>query len=350
METMRILVVTTQIPYIYGGAEYLSHNLCAHLKKHGHNVEEVKIPFKWYPPSKILDQILSIRLMDLTESCGKTVDLVIGLKFPAFFVKHSSKVSWILHQHRPAYDLWGTEYSDLLGKEGIAVRDAIISADNNFIPEAKRIFTISQTVSNRLKKFNDIYSEPLYHPPPNYEKLYSSDYENYIFYPSRLTPMKRQHVAIEAMRYIKSNIKLVIAGSADETAYENKLTGLIDKYNLHAKVELLGKISEEKKLQLYANALSVLFIPYDEDYGYVTLEAFYAKKAVITCNDSGSPLEFVRDKISGLVCEPDIPSIAEAIDNAVSNRDTFVKYGKEGHNSIKKLDLSWNKVVEVLVQ
>ena len=40
-------------------------------------------------------------------------------------------------------------------------------------------------------------------------------------------------------------------------------------------------------------ALGVIFPPLDEDYGYVTLEAMLAAKPVITCTDSGGPLEFV---------------------------------------------------------
>jgi glycosyltransferase involved in cell wall biosynthesis len=350
MEKVRILVVTAQTPFVYGGGEYHGYNLASNLKKQGHQVEEVKIPFKWYPPEKILDQILSVRLLDLTESCGKQIDLVIGLKFPAYFIKHTNKVLWILHQHRPAYDLWGTEFSDLSGNKGIAVREAIIKADNVYIPEARKIFTNSKNVSNRLKKFNNIDSEPLYHPPPNMEKLYSNSYENYIFYPSRLTAMKRQHIAIEAMRYVKGNIKLIIAGGADSESYEENLKELIAKYNLYNKVALLGMIPEEKKLELYANALAVLFIPYDEDYGYVTLEAFYSKKAVITCNDSGGPLEFVQDKYTGLICNPEPGSIAEAINNLAGNRDKALKYGKDGYASVKELNLSWDKVVETLIQ
>lgn len=348
MEKMRILVVNTQVPFIYGGAEFHAHNLVENLKRHGHKVEEVKIPFKWYPPEKILDHILAVRLIDLTESCGEPVDLIIGLKFPAYFVKHHNKKLWILHQYKQAYELWGTEFTDLSGEKGAVVREVIIKSDDTYIPEAKKIFTNSKNVSNRLKKFNNIDSKPLYHPPPNYEKLYSNDYYNYIFYPSRLSASKRQHIAVEAMRHVKSNVKLIIVGDPDSGRYEKSVKALISKYNLHHKVELWGMIPEEKKLEFYANALAVLFIPYDEDYGYVTLEAFYSKKAVITCSDSGGPLEFVRNKYTGLVRDPEPDSLAEAIDYLAGNRNKSIKYGKEGYDFIKNLDLSWDKVVEAL--
>ena len=49
---------------------------------------------------------------------------------------------------------------------------------------------------------------------------------------------------------------------------------------------------------------AIVFAPFDEDYGYVTLESFLAHKPVITTPDAGGPLEFVRDDDNGLICEP----------------------------------------------
>ncbi len=345
---MRILVVNTYVPFIYGGAESHAHNLVKNLKRYGHEAEECRIPFKWYPPERILDHILAVRLLDITESCGEDVHLVIGLKFPAYFVKHHNKVLWILHQYKQAYELWDTEFSELHGKTGSAVRETIIKADNTYIPEARKIFANSKTVSDRLKKFNNIDSKPLYHPPPNSENLYSDDYNNYIFYPSRLNEIKRQHLAIEAMRFVKGDIRLIVAGKADSSNYEKSLKDMIYRHNLQDKVKLMGGISEEEKLKLYANALAVLYIPYDEDYGYVTLEAFYSKKPVVTCNDSCGPLEFVKNRHTGLICESNPESLAEAINYLVDNKDRAKRYGKEAYDFIGMLDISWDNVIEAL--
>ena len=52
---------------------------------------------------------------------------------------------------------------------------------------------------------------------------------------------------------------------------------------------------------------------YDEDYGYITLEAFFAGKPVITHTDSGGPLEFVTHEHNGLVTEPNPVSLGNAI-------------------------------------
>ncbi len=164
---MRIIIATTQVPFVHGGAEAHAQNLKAALISHGHEAEIVAIPFKWYPPEKIVDAMLSCRLLDLTESSGNTIDRVIGLKFPAYLIPHPHKVMWILHQHRTAYELWDHEFSDLIHfPNGIQVRDAIRRADRKLIPQAKFIYTNSNTVSSRLKRFCNINSTPLYHPRP----------------------------------------------------------------------------------------------------------------------------------------------------------------------------------------
>jgi len=346
---MRILIVNTQVPFVHGGAEFLADNLLKSLKKHGHSVEQVKIPFKWYPPQKILDQILAVRLMDLTESCAEPIDLIIALKFPAYFVKHPNKVVWLLHQHRQAYELWNTEFSDLSAlKDGEALRESIMKADNSFLPEAKKIFTLSKNVSNRLKTFNKIESTPLYHPPPDFDQIVSGDYENYLFMPSRLEEMKRQYLAIKAMKFVKSSVKLIIAGQYDSLSYEKSLKDLVKANSLDSKVQFLGPISQKEKIKLYSNCLATIFIPYQEDYGYITLEAFYAKKAVITCSDSGCPLEFVKDKQTGLVSEPTPKSIAKAIDFLAGKKQRAMDMGSQAFDLVQQLELSWEKVVEAL--
>ena len=53
-----------------------------------------------------------------------------------------------------------------------------------------------------------------------------------------------------------------------------------------------------------ARCRAVCFPPVQEDYGFVTVEAFASRKAVVTCTDSGGPAELVVDGTNGFVCEP----------------------------------------------
>ncbi len=348
---MKILIVSTHVPFISGGGEIHENNLRKALIERDHEAEITKIGFKWYPPERIPEHILATRLLDFTETAGEKIDLVIGMKFPAYYVKHPNKVLWILHQHRPAYDLWGTPFQDIpTTPEGIRIREIIINCDNKLLPESKKIFTNSKNVANRLKKFNNIDSTPLYHPPDGVEKFRQGNYEDYIFFPSRLSNLKRQPLAIQAMRYTKTNVKLVLAGRPDSKYDLEKLENLIDEYKLKDKVSLLVNISDEKKIDLYSNCLGCAFIPYEEDYGYITLESFYSKKAVITTKDSGGPLEFVEDKKNGFIVNPDPKEIASCMDTLYENKQNSKKMGERGFKKIKSMDISWDNVVNSLTK
>ncbi len=347
---MRILIATTHVPFIRGGAEVHAEGLRDALQAAGHDVEIVAVPFKWYPPEKVLDHMLACRLLDLTEVAGTPVDLLIGLKFPAYLIPHPRKVLWILHQFRTAYDLWDHELGDLIYRsDGAEVRDAIRDADRRLIPEARRIFANSGNVAARLKYFCGIDAVPLYHPPPNAEKFFTKPAADYIFFPSRLCLPKRQALVLEALAHTKRPVRVKFAGAADQPAYKNELRSLAHKLRVQDRVEWLGLISEEEKRELYAFSLAVIYPPLDEDYGYVTLEAMLAEKPVITCTDSGGPLEFVRHLETGLIAEPQAQSIAGALDSIWENREAAKNWGEAGRSLYRTMNISWDGVVRKLL-
>ena len=347
---MRVVIVTAQVPFVRGGAEVLAEGLCDALCSGGHQAEIVAIPFKWYPPERILDQMLACRLLDVDESMGMAVDRVIGLKFPAYFIHHPNKVLWILHQHRTAYDLWDHPLCDLINyPNGIQVREAIRQADTQLIPEAKAVYTIAHNVSRRLKKYNGIDSTPLYHPPAHAEEFYCSKAEDYLFFPSRLGHLKRQILVVEALAHTRQSVRLRFVGAADLPSYAEEFKTTARRLGVYNRVEWLGPVTEENKLRLYAQALGVIFPPIDEDYGYITLEAMLASKPVITCTDSGGPLEFVHDKETGLIVEPTPESLADAMDILWENRGKAQSWGKAGRDYYDSLDISWPGVVERLL-
>lgn len=346
---MRIAIATVQVPFIRGGAEILVEMLKQELIKRGHEAEIVTIPFKWYDGEILLNHMLMGRMMDLSEVNGEKIDKVIALKFPAYYIKHDNKVIWLMHQHRQAYDLWETKYGDLHHfKQGQVIRDTIINSDNKYIKEAKNIFTIADNTSKRLKKFNGIDSSVLYHPPINHEKLYYDSIGDFVFYPSRIDEIKRQRVLVEAARYTKTNVKMYIAGGGSKKEIEY-LEELIAKYNLQDRVKLLGFISEEEKLKYYAECLGVYFGAYDEDYGYITLEAFFAKKPVIVHKDAGGPLEFVENEINGYIIDEDPRLVAEKIDEWMNNKELAEEMGKSGHKAVIEKNIDWDYVIKKLL-
>lgn len=342
---MKIAIVNNCVPFVRGGAEFLADSLRDRLIEHGHQAILVKIPFSWDPPEKILDHMLACRLLKLEH-----VDRVIALKFPAYYVEHHDKVFWLVHQFRQAYDLWDTPYNCFPPTpEGRSMREAIHNADNRYLRSAKSIFTISDIVTDRLKKYNNIDSSVLYPPLDNTSIFHSTDYGDYFFYPSRINFSKRQHLAIESMKFVRSGVKLVVAGSPDTKDDIDRIEELVRKYDIKDKVTIIREfITQERKAELFANALGCVFIPFNEDYGYVALEAYYSRKPVISCDDSGGTDIFVKDGLTGLVVPPEAKAIAEAMDKLYYNRKLAKEYGNNGYQNLVSLNISWEQVVKRL--
>jgi glycosyltransferase involved in cell wall biosynthesis len=347
MPIRNILICTTQVPFTRGGAESHAEGLQRALIAAGYDAEIAAVPFKWYPPVEIMRGALAWRMLDVTESNGKPVDLVIGMKFPAYTVAHPRKVLWVLHQYRSAYNLWGTEFDDLSTyPEGARVREWVRRCDERFIPEARKVFANSKTVAERMRRYNRIESEPLYHPPPRAALLGAGEQGDYIFYPSRLEPQKRQELLIEALAHTRTPVRAVLAGGAADLArYES----LVKKLRVGDRVEFRGFVSEEELVALYGGALGVCYLPFDEDYGYVTLEGMLSSKPVVVPRDGGGATEFVEHESEGLICEPDPRSLAECLDCLYADRASARRMGQRGRDKLLALNLSWQHVVERII-
>jgi glycosyltransferase involved in cell wall biosynthesis len=347
---VRIGVANVQVPFVQGGAEVHAGNLVKQLRARGFETELITVPFKWYPPERLLESIVIARMLDLSEANGVQIDRLIGLKFPIYLAPHPDKVLWILHQYRSAYDLWDhPEHGDLINlPHGQAVRAAVHHADNRFLPEAAAIYANSRNVADRLERYNGLVAKPLYHPPAGAEKFRCASVLDYFFFPSRFTPLKRQRLVIEAMIRCREPVRVVFAGAAEVFSYMAELQQRCLEAGLSDRVVFKGFTSDAEKLELYAECLGVIYPPVDEDYGYVTLEAMLSRKPVITTYDSGGPLEFVEHERTGLVCAPDAEELAARMDELWRNRSIASRMGDAGRSFYDALGISWDRVVEVL--
>ncbi len=348
---MKIAITTVQAPFIKGGAELHANNLKNAFLEAGYEADIITLPFMDNPASLIPDHIVAARLLEIENIWAGKVDLCVGLKFPAYCIPHTNKIIWALHQHRAAYDLFDTEYSHLKNNaEGLNIKQIITNADNIYLKEAKRIYANSLNVAKRMKKFNNIEAKPLYHPCPDMDKFYCGESENYILMPSRITITKRQLLAVKAMKYVKSNMKLYIVGRADNPYEKERLIKEIHKSHLEHKVKLFDYVDQKTKFELYANAKAILFIPLDEDYGYITLEAMASSKAVITAEDSGGPLEFVTNGETGYVVKPEAQAIADQIDCLAAENGLAKILGKRSKDKLENMNITWEHVVKELVK
>jgi glycosyltransferase involved in cell wall biosynthesis len=102
-------------------------------------------------------------------------------------------------------------------------------------------------------------------------------------------------------------------------------------------------------IDLYAGALGICYLPFDEDYGYVTLEAMLSGKPVVVAQDGGGATEFVESESEGLIVEPEPRAIADALDRLYADRELARLMGARGLEKIKALNLSWQNVVNKII-
>ena len=335
---MDICVCGAQVPFMYGGAEQLLENLVGALRAAGHRADLVRLPAAW-ERERVFDSAMAWRMLPIDA------DLVIATNFPSYFVRHPRKVVWLFHQHRVAYDLAGSELSDFdLDDGALEEQRLLVEWDTRALEEATVRYTLSAVVSDRLARYNGLTSTPLPHPPPHFDRLHPGQSDGSLFTALRLERNKRPELLIDAMAEASSDLTLHIAGTG---SLHDELAARIERHGLTGRVQLLGWTSDDEVVRRYEAARAVLYTPYDEDYGYVTLQAFAAGKPVVTASDAGAVLEWVTDGVNGLVADPTPKSLAAAIDRIATDDVLTQRLGKAARERVASL--SWEPVVEALL-
>jgi glycosyltransferase involved in cell wall biosynthesis len=341
---VRIAVCAPHVPFLHGGAEIFADRLVEELRRREHEAALVTIPYKWYPGTRVLSQALLWRLVDLTESDGRPIDLLIATKFPSYAVRHPNKVVWLLHQFRQAYELDLTELGQF-GEEPVdrATRRAVQRLDRATLGEARRVFATSRNVSERLRQSTGIEAEVLPHPPQELD--YRCDgYEEFVLSVGRLDRAKRVDLLLEAAA-AANGFRLVIAGEGPDRV---RLESIAARLGVDGRVSFRGRVEAEELANLYAHCLAVFYAPVDEDFGMVPYEAFLAHKPVITTRDSGGPLEIVEDGRTGLVCEADPQAIADACAWLVEHPNRARTLGQAGSERAQRV--TWEAAIDRLLE
>jgi glycosyltransferase involved in cell wall biosynthesis len=342
-----IVVCEAQVPFVHGGAEVHVRELLRELRARGYDAELVSVPFKWYPKEEILPHAAAWRLLDLGESNGRPIDCVIATKFPTYFARHPNKIAWLIHQYRAAYELCGTEYSDFGHNErDLGLRDTLIRLDTEMLAECRHIYANAQNTANRVTKYNGLAAEALYHPPKLAGRLSSAKpaYGNFVLSVGRIESVKRVDLLVSAMARVDKPIRMVVAGDGTQRANVERAAA---DAGVAGRITFLGAVDDEQLLELYRGALAVLYPPFDEDFGYVTLEAFLSRKPVVTASDSGGPNEFVVDGVNGFVREPAPEAFADAINTLAADPQRAASLGDAGFERARLI--TWDGVIEKLL-
>ncbi len=382
---MKIAIVApSPVPFTIGGIENMMWGLYDTINTTTtHQAELIKLPSKELDFWELIESYYQFYKLDLSH-----FDLVITAKYPAWMVQHDNCIFYVAHRLRGLYDTYGLmdlpssvesgnpkidrvldhmksnpfpasldPFFDMLfelkrtaGKSeesffafpGPLIRDIVHYMDDFAFsrPERAKFCAISGTVSARKEYFPKNAEVEVIYLPASKKEYGTGDYK-YVFMISRLDGPKRIDVLVKAMKYVKSDIELYIAGTGPE---KKKLEALAkgDK-----RIHFLGFVSDEEAEAYYSNSLVIPYFPYEEDYGLITVEAMMHQKPVITTRDSGGPTEFVKNGETGFIVDLDERQIAEKIDFFAENPDEARRMGINGYDLVK--DITWDNVIAKLL-
>ena len=346
-DVARIAVVTSHPPFASGGHLVIADALVAALRETGHDAAVLLTPQNRF--GRQAAAYLATWLTDVgLAHDGAAVDQVISLRFPSYAVRHPAHACWLNHRMREYYDQWAAFSGPLSRRSQVKerVRRRLVHAADRFLlsRNVTRLFAQSRTVQARLERWGRIPSTVVYPPPP--DRAYRCDgYGDHILVVSRLTPLKRVDLVIDALAEPDAaGVHCVIVGDGEAGP---QLRQQVAARGLDRRVTFLGAVGEAALLDELARCRAVCFPSRQEDYGLVTVEAFASEKAVITCSDSGGPAELVVDGESGLVVAPQPSALAKAIGTLVEQRDVAERLGATAHRQVASI--TWERTVEQLL-
>ena len=378
------LVAPSPVPFTIGGAEKLWWGMLEYINQQTlHQAELIKLPSPERNFPELIRSYETFSKLDLSH-----FDRVITTKYPAWMVDHPEHFCYLQHKLRGLYDTYhfsrqpetlegerypsayasllellrrtpernqldelfqrlkelekDSDYERCLRFPGPLTRAVIHHLDGIAQrPGAiKHYGAISYNVSQRKDYFPQGESVHVVHHPSDLKGVHEGEY-NYIFTVSRLDAPKRIDLLIRAFRDVPDDIELRIAGTGPQ---EEELKSLAAG---DQRIKFLGRITDTEIIKQYADALFVPFLPYDEDYGLITIEAMTAAKAVLTTTDAGGVNEFVENGKTGFSVEPEQGALTDAIKRLLSNRDATREMGRAAKRRVA--DISWPSTLSPLL-
>ncbi|GAB2896695.1 hypothetical protein GCM10027046_27710 [Uliginosibacterium flavum] len=318
---------------VTGGAERFYAGLLAGFLEIGCQAELIAIDADEPDFDTIVSNYRKCAALDLSS-----FDLVVSSKVPTYAVKHPNHVLYLVHTVRVFDDMFDTVFKPLLDTH-YKQRAELHRIDFDAISSIKARFAIGHEVARRLYRWRGLSCDVI-HPPLAFNNFRAGQCGDYFFLPGRLHSWKRVDLVIKAIKSSRLPMRLLLAGVGEAEADLRALAGD------DSRIEFLGRIDDERLTALYADCLAVPFVPLREDYGYITLEAFASGKPVLTCSDSGEPVQFVRPFETGLIAEPEPEDIRRGLEWFWNNRERAANMGQQAQQMLK--GMSWAETARSL--
>jgi glycosyltransferase involved in cell wall biosynthesis len=174
------------------------------------------------------------------------------------------------------------------------------------VAQMDKIVTNSENVQRRIQKYLGKTASVVY-PPCDTEHFVWQGQGDYYLSTARLDPLKRVESIVQAFLNLPDK-KLIVASGGAQLGYLKKLAANAPN------IQFTGWLSEQALHSLVGNALAVLYVAKDEDFGMSPVEAMAAGKPVIGVAEGGL-LETILPEQTGLLLPPDFTHqhLAEAV-------------------------------------
>ncbi len=260
----------------------------------------------------------------------------------------NERVLWYCHTPlRDIYDLY--EYRMSMRKPHtkplyILGAAAVRAIDQGVVKKIPYIIANSPNTKSRVSKYYQRNDAKVLGAGVDYKNFSNRDDQRYFFYPSRISPNKRQDYAIEAFKIFSRKVKgyrLIICGPVSkDKLYYNYYRKIYESAKGLSKVEFLTKIPEKRQIELFSRCTAVLYPPMNEDYGIVPLEAMASGKPIIAVNEGGPKQTILHNKTGMLVNSPE--EMAIAMERVARDGELAARLGKAGRKRVEK-EYSWER-------
>ena len=178
----------------------------------------------------------------------------------------------------------------------------------------------------------------------------SCPYKNsspYILAMGRLVHKKGFDLLLRAFSQVSaefSQLQLLIVGDGEE---RSALEALVDELRLRDRVKLLGFADRPTSLALFWGCEFFVLSSRLEPFGIVVVEAMAAHKAVLATR-SGGVIDLMQPGVNGLIVEPEVDALANAMRQMLANRNETRAMGERAAQSIQKH--TWAAVTDEFIK
>lgn len=337
-----------------GGAEIVNEELAKRLVADGHEVIFLAGSFEGGIPEERVNGYKIIRLGNRWTVYWKAykyykknlvgwADLVIDeINTIPFFAKFYVKEKNILFVHQLCRKIWFYQIFFPINLLGYIFEPVYLWALRD-----RKVITVSQSTKNDLLKYGfkveniKIISEGIeIEPVKDFSSCHPREGgDPVVLSIGSIRSMKRTDHIVKAFELAKEkikNLRLGIAGSA-EGRYGEKVIRMIQQSKYADSIKYLGKISEEKKIEVLQKSHVLAVTSVKEGWGLVVTEANSQGTPAIVYDADGLR-DSVKNNETGIICQKNNPeNLAENIVNLLEN--------KEKYEMLRKNAWEWSKEI-----